>query len=63
MAGPVYGLAACVLNILFTGTAVKVWRESEEAGERGARHMFQFSLLYLFLIFAVLLADRVAMGA
>src|SRR3954469_18786871 len=63
MAGPLYGLAACVLSMLFTGISVKVWREGEEAGERGARHMFHFSLLYLFLIFAMLLADRVAAGA
>jgi protoheme IX farnesyltransferase len=63
MAGPLYGVAACVLSILFTGISVKVWREGEEAGERSARQMFHFSLLYLFLIFAVLLADRVAAGA
>jgi heme O synthase-like polyprenyltransferase len=49
--------------MLFTGISVKVWREGEEAGERGARYMFHFSLLYLFLIFAMLLADRVAAGA
>ena len=60
MAGPLYGIVACVLSLLFTGTAIRVWREGEEASEQRARHMFHFSLLYLFLIFAALLADRVA---
>jgi protoheme IX farnesyltransferase len=62
MAGPLYGVSACVLSILFTGISVKVWCEGEGAGERSARYMFHFSLLYLFLIFAMLLADRVAAG-
>ena len=62
MAGPLYGIAAGGLSLLFTGSAVRVWRESDEIGERGARQMFHFSLLYLFLIFAALLADRIAAG-
>jgi protoheme IX farnesyltransferase len=60
--GPLYATAAGGLSLLFTGTAVRVWRESKETGERGARRMFHFSLLYLFLIFALLLADRAAAG-
>jgi protoheme IX farnesyltransferase len=63
MAGPLYGIVAGLLSVLFTGTAVRVWREGEQEGEQRARHMFHFSLLYLFLIFAALLADRVAAGA
>jgi heme o synthase len=63
MSGPLYGITAGALSILFTGTALRVWRESEEAGERNAQHMFHFSLLYLFLIFAALLADRIVGGA
>jgi protoheme IX farnesyltransferase len=51
-----------VLSLVFTGTAIRVWREGEEAGEQRARQMFHFSLLYLFLIFAALLADRIAAG-
>ena len=64
MAGPLYGIAAVRAEPRCSpATAIRVWREGEEAGERSARHMFHFSLLYLFLIFAVLLADRVAAGA
>src|SRR5216683_227260 len=47
VAGPVYGVCAGVLSLLFTGSAVRVWRESGDAGERSARQMFAFSLLYL----------------
>ncbi|HVB16524.1 MAG TPA: heme o synthase [Stellaceae bacterium] len=55
VAGSVYGLCAGVLSLIFTGAAIRVWRD---AGDRSARQMFAFSLLYLFLIFAVLLVDR-----
>jgi heme O synthase-like polyprenyltransferase len=40
---------------VFTGSAVQVWRDTSE---RGARRMFAFSLLYLFLIFSLLLVDH-----
>jgi len=63
IAGPLYGVSAGVLSLLFTGVAIRVWRDGDDAaGERSARHMFYFSLLYLFLIFAVLLADQIVGG-
>jgi heme o synthase len=55
VAGPLYGVCAGVLSVLFTATAIGVWRD---ASDRGARRMFAFSLLYLFLIFTVLLIDH-----
>jgi protoheme IX farnesyltransferase len=36
---------------------VQVWRE-EPPAERASRNLFAFSILYLFLLFAVLLVDR-----
>ncbi len=63
VAGPFYGACAGGLSLLFTGTAIRVWREDSEAGHRNARHMFAFSLLYLFLIFTVLLLDHIGGGA
>src|SRR4029077_20970005 len=51
-AGPVYAVSAGALSLAFTAAAVRVWRDE---GERCARQMFAFSLLYLFLIFTALL--------
>ncbi|MFB3102926.1 MAG: heme o synthase [Alphaproteobacteria bacterium] len=55
--GLVYGAGAALLGLLFIVSAVGVWREPDEAGDRRARQMFGFSILYLFLLFALLLAD------
>ena len=57
IAGPVYGIGALLLNGVFTGSAVLVWRDPTD---RSARRMFAFSLLYLFLIFSLLLVDHAA---
>src|SRR5436190_19609410 len=59
LAGPVYAVAVSALSLAFTGTAIAVWRDPSD---RSARHMFAFSLLYLFLIFTVLLADHLSGG-
>ena len=45
LAGPVYAASVGVLSLAFTGTAIAVWRDRTD---RAARHMFAFSLLYLF---------------
>jgi protoheme IX farnesyltransferase len=59
IAGPAYAAYAAVLSLLFTGSAIRVLRDDTD---KSARQMFAFSLLYLFLIFAVLLLDRVGGG-
>ncbi len=53
--GWLYGAAALVLSAVFTLCALAVWRD---AGDRAARRMFGFSLLYLFLLFALMAIDR-----
>ena len=58
MAGPAYAVVAAVLSIAFTATAIRVVRDDSAEGGAAARHMFAYSLLYLFLIFAALLADH-----
>jgi heme o synthase len=55
VAGHVYGVVAAVLGGLFILAAVKVWFDPTE---RSAKRMFGFSILYLFLLFALLIADR-----
>jgi len=59
IAGPFYGIGAGALSLVFTGTALRVWHDESE---RSARQMFAFSLLYLFLVFTLLLADRLLGG-
>lgn len=55
--GLIYATGAALLGLLFIACAVRVWREPDPAGDRCARQMFGFSILYLFLLFALLLAD------
>jgi protoheme IX farnesyltransferase len=59
VSGVLYAALALLLSIAFTGSAIRVWRDESD---RSARGMFAFSLLYLFLIFSLLLADRVGGG-
>ena len=59
VSGLLYAAGAGALSLLFTASAVRVWRDE---GERSARQMFAFSLAYLSLIFVLLLADH-AIGA
>jgi protoheme IX farnesyltransferase len=55
LAGVVYGAVAAVLGALFLSGALSLWRRG---GEQPARRLFAYSILYLFLIFASLLAER-----
>jgi protoheme IX farnesyltransferase len=59
MAGALYAVSALGLSMLFTGSAIRVLYD---AGERSARLMFAFSLLYLLLIFSALLVDHNGAG-
>jgi protoheme IX farnesyltransferase len=59
VAGILYAALALLLSIAFTGSAIRVRRDESD---RSARQMFAFSLLYLFLIFCLLLVDRVGEG-
>jgi protoheme IX farnesyltransferase len=58
MSGAVYGVAVSVLGLAFARHAWRVWKDTETDGGKTARPMFFFSILYLFLVFFVLLADR-----
>jgi protoheme IX farnesyltransferase len=55
--GPLYGLVAVVTGAIMLVLAAQVLREKRPA-ERASRHLFAFSILYLFLLFAVLLVER-----
>ena len=55
LAGSVYLAVALLLSAVFTGLAWQVWRDD---GDRLPKRMFAFSILYLFLLFALLIADH-----
>jgi protoheme IX farnesyltransferase len=56
-AGPIYGVVAAVTGAIMLLLAVQVFLERAPA-ERASRNMFAFSILYLFLLYAVLLVER-----
>jgi protoheme IX farnesyltransferase len=56
--GVVYAGAAVVLGLGLLGLAVRVWRA---AGDRAAKQMFAYSILYLFLLFALMMLDKARM--
>jgi protoheme IX farnesyltransferase len=64
-AGPVYGAAALLLSSLFLlfSLRVAVFRGgASDADMRPEKRLFGFSIIYLFALFAALVADRWIMG-
>ena len=59
-AGAAYGIAALVTGAIMIALAFRI--RAEKHGYTASKQMFAFSILYLFLLFAVLLADRVSGG-
>ncbi len=61
LAGIVYGVVSAVLGAVFLYLAWKVRRITEgREADQAARRLFVFSILYLFLLFAVLLVEHAA---
>jgi len=58
-AGWLYAATAGVLGGWMLLEAVAVWRERDEMREPAARKLFGVSILYLFALFAALIAERV----
>jgi protoheme IX farnesyltransferase len=56
-AGALYGITAIVTGAIMVLLAAQVLREHRPV-ERASRHLFAFSILYLFLLFATLLVER-----
>jgi heme o synthase len=55
--GGLYGATAVAVGAIMLGLGWQVLRERRPA-ERASRNLFAFSILYLFLLFAVLLVER-----
>ena len=60
LTGAVYGVCATVLSFVFLVLAARVAanRTSDPAQMHAEKHLFAFSVFYLFALFAVLVADR-----
>jgi protoheme IX farnesyltransferase len=58
--GWLYGVASLLLNLVFMALAFHVWRnEANEAKDmKPEKRLFAFSILYLFLLFAIFAFDR-----
>ena len=53
-AGPFYGIGAAVLSALFVVMTFQVWYKKDEGS---AKRLFAYSILYLFLLFAMMLGE------
>ena len=60
LSGMVYGVSAAVLSFVFLVLAARVAanRTTEPAAMDAEKHLFAYSVFYLFALFAVLVADR-----
>lgn len=61
-AGPAYGIAAVILGAGFLRRAIVLWRQADASNNRAAKSLFGYSILYLFGLFGVRLAEAVAAG-
>jgi len=55
LCGTVYAAGAFVLHGIFVLAALRVWRDAEY---QSARAMFGYSIVYLFMLFALMMADK-----
>lgn len=58
--GAAYGIAALLTGAVMIALAFRV--RAERRGHVASKQMFAFSILYLFLLFAMLLVDRMSAG-
>ena len=59
LGGTAYGIVATVTGAIFLICAWRCYREREgDEADKAAKHLFAFSILYLMLLFAVLLAEH-----
>ena len=56
MSGHIYAATATMLAIKFLDHAIKVYKSDRETAPKA---MFKFSILFLFMIFVSLIADRI----
>ncbi len=64
LAGVIYGGITTVLSLIFIGMAAQVAasRQDDQAAMKPERRLFAFSILYLFIVFGALVADRMILA-
>ncbi|WP_332810931.1 heme o synthase [Sphingomonas sp.] len=64
LTGPLYGIAALLLSAAFFVLSLRVLfnRATEPEEMKPERRLFAFSILYLFILFGALVADRLLIG-
>lgn len=64
LTGAIYGIGASLLSAIFLVLSAQVGfsRESDPAKMKPERRLFAFSILYLFVIFGLLVADKVLLA-
>ncbi|WP_144291668.1 heme o synthase [Rhodoligotrophos appendicifer] len=61
LAGMPYLIVSAVLGVLFIAFATQIYRDRAKIGDyRSAKNLFAYSIVYLFLIFAMLLVEGVS---
>jgi protoheme IX farnesyltransferase len=58
LAGPLYAAAAALFGGWLVFEAIAVYREQDEVREPAARRLFGVSIVYLFVLFAALILER-----
>ena len=59
LGGTVYLVTSLVMGAIFLALACKVWRiDQGREGDAAAKRLFLFSILYLFILFAVILGEK-----
>jgi heme o synthase len=60
LTGPIFGGCAAILSLVFIVLAFRVAanRATDPAQMAAEKHLFAYSVFYLFALFAVLVADR-----
>ena len=64
MAGTIYGAASVTLSLVFSALSLQVAmsKTTEPADMLAEKRLFKFSILYLFALFAALVADRLVLA-
>jgi heme o synthase len=64
LTGAIYGVSALILSVTFGTFAFRVWRNqaTDPALMQPEKRLFGFSILYLFILFGALVADRLLLA-